>query len=510
VYPFIQVGTLGITYSLPLYSTQTDPSSSLLGVIAFDYVLADIETILADNNVDNVVQYIVSETNELVATSVGESKVTSNGEIKLASQADNFIIRESSALLATAATNGDGYFNYESVTDDSDYIMKVSTYTEGTSLTWKIVMVAEEDHVPEMSVKADIVLADVNAALEDLTRNTESVAYYLEFMAGRSATAPLSTVIVEDGATASLNSVTHDSLWGVMNCFPEIADVMLSYANKKMYHFHADNTKMFFRDSGASSTYDEYLLGPDGSITSGIISSSIYDPTTEDFYTVATEAPAWSAFFADPSTTPEPEIAFSLPIFSAPYVLDAVISTTIYLQDFENVLVEFADPDVVYFILDADNKLVATSLGETTWDASSGALMAGSSSTNTLVRTASSYIQTNAINVDNTFILQNENINVGEMIVSVHKYSDVRGLLDWKLVSSQYYDEETWVPASADSDTDDEVATGAAIAMGTLLFVVLAAVIAMLALGKLTYGGVKSDDRASLAKNDAQSSSDKL
>ena len=459
---------------------------------------------MADNNVANVVQYIVSETNELVATSVGETKVTSTGDIKLATDASNFIIRESAAMLATATT--DGMYYYESLTDDSDYAMKVTTYTEDTSLSWKIVMVTEEDHVPEMSVKADVVLADVNAALEDLTQNTESVAHYLKFMAGKHPEAPLSTQIVEDSATAALSSVTHQSLWGLMNSFPEVADVMLTYATKKMYHFHADNTKMFYRDAGDSAMYNEYLINADGSVNGGIVSSTSYDPTNSAYYSVATESAAWTEFFADPSDTPEPEIAFSLPLFSSTNVLEAVISSTVFLRDFEAVLVDFVDPAVVYFILDENNKLIATSLAENTWDASAVSLILGSASTNELVQTASAYIANNAINVENTFILQNDELNLEDMITTVHKYTDVMGLLDWKLVSVQYYDEELWL-SSADSDNDDdEVVTGVAIAMGALLFVVIAAVVVLLAVGKLTFGGAKGDDTTALSKSGTQTS----
>lgn len=452
-----------------------------------------------------MVQYIVSATNELVATSVGESKVTSTGAIKQATQASNFIIRESATMLATTTT--DGTYYYESVTDDSDYVMKVTTYTEDSSLVWKIIMVAEEDHLPDMSVKANVVLADVNAALEDLTQNTESVAHYLKFMAGEHTEAPLSTRIVEDSATAALSSVTHQSLWGLMNCFPEVGDVMLTYATKKMYHFHADNTKMFYRDAGDASLYTEYAINSDGSVTGDAVSTAVYDPTASSYYTLATETAAWTDFFADPSTTPEPEIAFSLPIFSSPYVLEAVISSTIFLKDFETVLAEFVDSAVVYFILDQNNKLVATSLRENTWDSTTDSLILGSLSTNELVRTSSAYIANNAINVENTFVLQNDELNLEDMITTVHKYTDVMGLLDWKLVSTQYYDEDVWNMNAADNDdTDDEVAVGAAIAMGVLLFVVLAVVIAMLALGKLTFGGAKSEDTATLAKPGAQTS----
>ena len=272
-YVFVQAGDVGITYSLPLYADQTNTSSALLGIIAFDYTLSSIETIFHDNNIDNVVQYIASSDNELVATSVGESLVSDSGGVKLTSQSDNFIIRESAAILATATS--DGFYYYESATDGEDYIMKVTSYTDGSSLNWKIVMVAESDHVPEMSVKADVVLADLNAALNDLTQNTESVAYYLEFMSGMSTSAPLADVIVENSTTAALSSVTHQTLWGLMNSFPEVADVMLTYPNKKMFHFHADNTKMFFRDAGESSTYDEYKLNADGTVNGGIVSSVI-------------------------------------------------------------------------------------------------------------------------------------------------------------------------------------------------------------------------------------------
>jgi len=156
--------------------------------------------------------------------------------------------------------------------------------------------------------------------------------------------------------------------------------------------------------------------------------------------------------------------------------------------------------------LDENNKLIATSLAENTWDASAVSLILGSASTNELVQTASAYIANNAINVENTFILQNDELNLEDMITTVHKYTDVMGLLDWKLVSVQYYDEELWL-SSADSDNDDdEVVTGVAIAMGALLFVVIAAVVVLLAVGKLTFGGAKGDDTTALSKSGTQTS----
>jgi hypothetical protein len=496
---------------VPLYTTQTDTSSTLLGVLAFDYELDDIETILANNKVDNVVQYIVTASDELVATSVGEIKTTSTGDIKLATSADNFIIRESSAMLATNLM--DGYCYYTSSVDDADYIMKVTTFTEGASLVWKIIMVTEVDHVPEMSIKAAVVLADLDAALDDLTQNTISVTSYIEFMANKNAAAPLSTAIVEDSSTASLSSVTHQALWGVMNCFHEVGDIMVSYANKKMFHFHADNTRMFFRDSGDAATYDEYLINTDGSITGhgGIVSSSVFDPTAQAYYMVATETAAWSPFFADPSDTVEPEIAFSRPFFSSPYVLDGVISTTIFLQDFTNVLTAFVDPAVVYFILEEDDKLVATSTGEATWDATAETLKTGNTSSSELVSFATQYIVDNAITVDNTFILQNKKFNAEDMIVTVKTYTDALNLLKWRVVSAQYYDEDEWTGSSSAGDDDEAAAaTGAAIALGSLLFITLAVSVGLVAAGKLTLGaGGKDGDTASLSKN-ADSSSSKL
>lgn len=474
-------------------------------MLAFDLYLSDVEEVLADNNIQNVVQYVVSDTNELVATSVGESKVNSAGAIKVATDADNFIIRESSAQLLTTA-NSDGLYYYYSDTDDSDYIMKVTSFSRGSSLNWRIVMVAEEDHIPDMSVKANVVMADLQAALDDLTQNTESLAYYLEYLSGTSTTAPLSAAILEDGATAQLTTVTHQTLWGLMNSFPEVRDVMVTYANKKMFHFHADMTKMFFRDEGTNALYSEYPLNADGSVSVGSSNSQVFDPTTEDFYTLATEKPAFTPFFADPSDTPEPEIAFSLPFFSAPAVLEGVISTTLYLEEFQSVINEFVDPAVAYFILDEDNRLIVSSDGETTWNENFEMLILGSDSTNTLVKTASVYIDTNAINADNTFVLQNERNGMEDMIISVQMYSDVGGLLNWKLVSAQYYDDDIW-QSSSDSDNDDEVATAMAITMGVLLFVFLAVIGVLLAVGKLTFSGETKGDTEGLQKNDAESSS---
>mmetsp|Transcript_14660 Transcript_14660/g.24328 ORF Transcript_14660/g.24328 Transcript_14660/m.24328 type:complete len:695 (+) Transcript_14660:42-2126(+) len=504
LYAFIQTGDVGISYSLPFYSDQTNSDSTLLGMLAFDLYLSDVEEVLADNNIQNVVQYIMSDQFELVATSVGESKVTSSGDIKKATGADNFIIRES-AVKVNASDAADGMYYYYSETDDSDYVVKVTSFSEGDYLNWKIVMVTEEDHVPEMSVKGRVVLADMSAALDDLTQNTESLAYYLQYLSGTYERAPLSTPIVEDGATAALSSVTHQTLWGVMNSFPEVADVMLTYANKRMFHFHADMTRMFYREDGDSAPYQEYPLNADGSVSVGTFYSVQFDPTTAVFYTVATENAAFTPFFADPSDDPKPEIAFSLPFFSAPNVLEGVISTTLYLDDFKNVVEEFDETSVAYFILDEDNNLIASSDGEVTWDATTNMLIKGTASSNIMVSTASDYIVDNAINTDNTFILNNDLLDVEDMIISVHMYSDVRDLLSWKLVSAQYYDDDIWLSNNEDGE-DDEVAEAAAIAVGVLLFVVIAAVVAMLVMGKLTFNGGSGETESLKKKSDGDSS----
>jgi hypothetical protein len=294
-----------------------------------------------------------------------------------------------------------------------------------------------------------------------------------------------------------------------MNSFHEVADIMMVYADKKMYHYHADNTRMFYRDSGAASTYDEYNLNADGTVNGASVSSEIYDPTAEPFYTLATESASWTPFFADPSDTPIPEIAFSLPIFISSN-LEAVVSTTIYQKDFANVLMEFSETGIVYFILDEMNKLIGTSHNETTWNATAGALISGGDSEDILVKTASQYIIDNSINMANTFVLQNDELNLEDMIISVKKYTDARKLLDWKIVSSQYFDEDLWYVSNDSDGDDDEVATAVAITMGVLLFLVVAGVVALLAVGKLTLSGAASSDTESLSKSDGQTSSSKL
>ena len=222
---------------------------------------------------------------------------------------------------------------------------------------------------------------------------------------------------------------------------------------------------------------------------------------------MATEEPAWTSFFADPSETPEPEIAFSVPFFSAPEVLEGVISTTIFLSDIEALLVEFVDPDVVYFILDENNMLIATSLGEDTWIDSSDVLIAGSDSSNQLVSTTSSYIADNGINAENTFILQNDKLNLEDMIATVHKYTDALEILDWKLVSAQYYDEDAW---NGDSNSEsDETAEGVAIALGVILFVVVGVITLLFALGKVTYA-TKGEDNTNLTEKTDEKSDSKL
>ena len=487
-----------------MFTDQTDNTSPLLAVLAFDYELSHIEEVLARNRIDNVVQYVVSSSGELVASSVGETLLSPSGEPKQASSASNFIIRESAQQLAMLSS--DGTLEYESWTDGEDYLMQVTTFREDSSLVWRIVLVAEEDHTPEMSVKSRLVLGNIDAALDDFTQNTLSAAGYLHFMTGKLASAPLDVPVVESGTTASLQSVTPQALWGVMTSFVEVEDVMLTYSNQKMFHFHADRSRMFYREAGESATYDEYLLQVDGSVDGEAISSVAFDPTEQEFYTVATESPAWSGFFADPSSSEEAEIAFSRPFFSDGSVdsssggdLEGVLSTTLYLKDFSQVLQSFAEESVVYFLLDEELRLVASSTGEVGWRADSQSLKFGNSSEETLVSLACTYLAENDVAADNTFILQNERLGARDMIISVKSYSDELQLLQWRLVSSQYYDEDSWTSSDSE-ESDDEVAVDAAIATGALLFLLIVGLVAMLVTGRLVFRG-KGEEEAKLNKD---------
>eukprot|EP01041_Mallomonas_annulata_P009137 gene9137-18930_t len=458
VYVFFDDFKLGITYTIPMYDSS---STQLLGVIGLDYHLITIETMLNEIKIPDKIQYIfVSSTSTLIATSTGETVGSADGtRMKVITEADNTMIRESGRYIIFNSITTDGFYSYKSATDGRYYILQLTTWRDDTNtIDWKIVVVTYDtststsrtygyditsivlDATQDSKHISDCILSDLDSFIDDAIYP----AKYVAFLTGNLSHTPLSKPLIELINVPSKIGVTQRTLWGLFSSFPNSNTVWVGFANKAMVVYNkiavtslVTGVTTFSQSYFYKSVSSPYLAGYTVSATDGIPSTTVvfnksYDPTLRPWYTAATGSGSWGKI-APLSFAPDvPVIAFTMSIFGINSTKIAVVGITRKLSRFTELLVPYTSTTGVSYILDTNNNLIATSTNEIIW--LNNALKPATSSSNLMIKETAQFLITNQINTDNVFSVT---ISTGAVLsVTLRFWTDLSGSLRLRIITA--------------------------------------------------------------------------
>jgi len=219
--PFLSVisGRFVVSYSSPMYNSN----GSLTGVYGVDLSLDKIEASVNVIQSANAVSYItVASTNQLLSTSVGESKYVSVGgaiATKSAVNASNFIIRDSARYILNNKITSEGFYSYTG-SDGNSYALQLKFFTDQStqSVKWNIVVVSLVSSTSSILATSALVntLKSVSQDLTMYLNDSISATGYLSFYAGAGYRCPLTNKLFS-GDSISFVGLLQQTIWGVVS-----------------------------------------------------------------------------------------------------------------------------------------------------------------------------------------------------------------------------------------------------------------------------------------------------
>ena len=245
VYLFAAVGNpVGISYSVPIYNTN----NNLALVLLFDYVLEIIQEHLVLLNAEDIVDFIISDKDELIATSSGEplSVVRNVSEptklsIKYANETTNSVIKESFLFTKAENITKDGVYSFVAI-DGASYTFQVTTWSDLTkTINWRVFVVsrnlAYHDSSLESVIDVDQLANDLALDLTTFADDAIAPAGYLAVFTGKFSGVPFRSAIIDTNSSSEIK-LTREALWGTISSNPAYSFAMrLGYADKAFFEY---------------------------------------------------------------------------------------------------------------------------------------------------------------------------------------------------------------------------------------------------------------------------------
>jgi hypothetical protein len=253
VSPVVPPATIpGLSFATPFYSATGELQAVCASDIDSRNVI-DVLAPLAQADMSTLVYVVEDTTLILLGSSIGEHSTYSDGAISPATEANNWIIKQSATALLEAdgvTFKADGAYTVQVDGSDDDFLcVQLTSYSDSASSTtlWKIVAVVQsdecdagDDYERPLGETAAMMLADTAQILSAVG----SLSEVLNFHSGSSITAPLSDSVLARTTEPAISGISQQSTWALTNSVIDLADVLVRTLYKKnvlrmsMYYFN--------------------------------------------------------------------------------------------------------------------------------------------------------------------------------------------------------------------------------------------------------------------------------